>query len=76
MSEKPYHNNVMFSFFDGLIPEDRTENGGKLPMEDMCQLAGKLTEQKYQGSYEMITKLIKKYSSSPMLDVVNFWGMY
>lgn len=52
---------------------DRTEDGGKLPMEDMCQLAGKLTEQKYQGSYEMITKLIKKYSSSPMLDVVNFW---
>ncbi len=21
LSEKPYHNNVMFSFFDGLIPE-------------------------------------------------------
>lgn len=52
---------------------DRTDNGDKLPMEDMCQLAGKLTEQKYQGSYEMITTLIKKYSSAAMLDVVDFW---
>ena len=31
---------------------DRTDDGQKLPMEDMCQLSGKLTEQKYQGSYE------------------------
>ena len=27
---------------------DRTKDGKKLPMEDMCQLSGKLTEQKYQ----------------------------
>lgn len=52
---------------------DRTDDGGKLPMEDMCQLSGKLTEQKYQGSYEMVTTLIKKYSSAPMLDIVNYW---
>jgi serine/threonine-protein kinase HipA len=52
---------------------DRTDNGHKLPMEDMCQLAGKLTEQKYQGSYELIAKLIERYSSVPKLDIVNFW---
>mgnify|MGYP002623306444 CR=1 FL=1 len=52
---------------------DRTADGRKLPMEDMCQSAGKLTEQKYQGSYEMITNLIKKYSSAAKLDVINFW---
>lgn len=52
---------------------DRTADGRKLPMEDMCQLSGKLTEQKYQGSHEMITTLIKKYSSAPMLDIVNYW---
>ncbi len=52
---------------------DRTDDGRKLPMEDMCQLAGKLTEQKYQGSYEMITKLIEKYSCVSKLDVINFW---
>jgi serine/threonine-protein kinase HipA len=52
---------------------DRTNDGRKLPMEDMCQLAGRLTEQKYQGSYELIAKLIARYSSAPGLDVVNFW---
>jgi len=52
---------------------DRTDDGHKLPMEDMCQLAGKLTEQKYQGSYELIAKLIERYSSVPKLDLVNFW---
>ena len=33
---------------------DRTNEGGKLAMEDMCQLSEKLTEQKYKGSYEQI----------------------
>lgn len=52
---------------------DRTDDGRKLPMEDMCQLGGRLTEQKYQGSYEMIAKLISKYSGVAKLDLVNFW---
>jgi serine/threonine-protein kinase HipA len=52
---------------------DRTDDGRKLPMEDMCQLAGKLTEQKYQGSYELMAKLIERYSSVPKLDIVNYW---
>ena len=52
---------------------DRTNDGHKLPMEDMCQLANRLTEQKYQGSYEMIAKLIECYSCVPKLDLVNYW---
>ena len=52
---------------------DRRENGTKLPMEDMCQLAERLTEYKYKGSYEQIAKLIQKYSSTPKLDLINFW---
>lgn len=52
---------------------DRTDDGRKLAMEDMCQLAGKLTEQKYQGSYEMIAQLIKRHSSTTRLDIINFW---
>ncbi len=51
---------------------DRTKQG-KLAMEDMCQLTERLTEDKYHGSYEQIAKTIKKYSSMPMLDVVNFF---
>ena len=52
---------------------DRTEQGEKLPMEDMCQLSERLTEYKYKGSHEQIAKLISKYSSVPKLDLVKYW---
>lgn len=52
---------------------DRTKNGVKIAMEDMCQLSERLTEDKYKGSYERIAKLIRRYSAAPLLDVVNFW---
>ncbi len=42
-------------------------------MEDMCQISERLTEYKYKGSYEQIAKLILQYSSTPKLDLVNFW---
>lgn len=44
----------------------------KLHMEDMCQLTERLTEHKYQASYEQIGKAILKYSANPGLDIVNF----
>jgi serine/threonine-protein kinase HipA len=46
---------------------------GKLQMEDMCQLSERLTEDKYKGSHEQVAKLVLKYSSSPLLDVSNFY---
>lgn len=52
---------------------DRTKDGAKIAMEDMCQLSGRLTEYKYKGSYEQIAKIIRRYSVTPQLDVVNFW---
>lgn len=52
---------------------DRTKKGGKIAMEDMCQLSERLTEDKYKGSYERIARLIRRYSAAPLLDVVNFW---
>ncbi len=52
---------------------DRDEKGNKFPMEDMCQLAERLTEYKYKGSYEQIAKLILKHSGIPKLDLVNYW---
>ena len=52
---------------------DRQPDGTKVPMEDMCQLSERLTEYKYKGSYEQIAKMIKKYSSVPQLDLVNYW---
>ena len=52
---------------------DRTEQGEKLAMEDMCQLSERLTEYKYKGSHEQVAKLISKYSSVPKLDLVKYW---
>lgn len=52
---------------------DRTKDGEKVAMEDMCQLSERLTEYKYKGSYEQIAKIIRRFSATPQLDVVNFW---
>jgi serine/threonine-protein kinase HipA len=51
---------------------DRTRKS-KLHMEDMCQLSERLTEDKYKGSHEQVAKLVLKYSSTPLLDVSNFY---
>lgn len=49
------------------------KKGSKIHMEDMCQLTERLTEQKYNGSYEQIGKAIARYSSRPGLDLTNFF---
>lgn len=52
---------------------DRTSNGSKIPMEDMCQLTERQTEYKYKSSYEQIAKIIAKYSYVPLLDLTDFY---
>ncbi len=52
---------------------DRTSEGGKVPMEDMCQLTERQTEYKYKSSYEQIAKTIAKYSYAPLLDLTDFY---
>lgn len=52
---------------------DRDKKGNKIPMEDMCQLTEKLTEQKYKGSYEQIAKKIVEFSANPVLDLINYF---
>ena len=52
---------------------DRDKNQKALPMEDMCQLSGYATGDKYKGSYEQVAKLILKYAAAPKLDLANFW---
>lgn len=51
---------------------DRTQDGAKVAMEDMCQLLERQTEHKYKSSYEQIAKAIRKYSSHPQMDVTDF----
>ncbi len=45
----------------------------KLAMEDMCQLTGRMSEEKYRGSYEQIGKIIAKFTSNPGLDAIEFY---
>ena len=51
---------------------DRTRNGEKIDMEDMCQLTLHPTEYKYKGSHEQIAKVIKQYCDMPKLDLTNY----
>lgn len=51
---------------------DRTKNGEKIDMEDMCQLTLHPTEYKYNSSYEQIAKAITMYSGTPKLDLANY----
>lgn len=44
-------------------------------MEDMCQLAERQAEYKYTGSMEQISRIIRKYSSNPGLDLTRFFDM-
>ena len=52
---------------------DRDKKKGKIPMEDMCQLTEKLTEQKYKGSHEQIAKIIMLHSAYPVLDLLTYF---
>ncbi len=51
---------------------DRTKNGEKIDMEDMCQLTLHPTEYKYKGSYEQIAKVMKQHCDMPKLDLTNY----
>ena len=51
---------------------DRTAEGEKIDMEDMCQLTLHPTEYKYKGSYEQVAKVIAQYSGTPKLDLTNY----
>ncbi|HEY8780656.1 MAG TPA: HipA domain-containing protein [Mucilaginibacter sp.] len=50
-------------------------NGKKIHVEDFCQLAEFLTENKYKGSYEKIGKLILKYCTNTGIDALNYFEL-
>jgi serine/threonine-protein kinase HipA len=51
------------------------DGGGKLHMEDFCQLSGRLTHEKYQGSLESASKVIARYASNPGFDMVRLFSL-
>lgn len=51
---------------------DRSIEGDSIQMyamEDFCQLSNRLTQDKYKGSYESCSKIIKRYSIYPGYDL-------
>lgn len=54
---------------------DRNDEGNKFAMEDMCQLTGRLTEDKYKGSHEQIAKIVKQFSANPLYDLTRFYEL-
>lgn len=51
------------------------EKGKKIHVEDLCQLSGLLTEQKYKSSYERVGKIIRQYATNPGLDVIRYFRL-
>lgn len=49
--------------------------GKKIHVEDLCQISGFLTEQKYKSSYEKVGKLISQYCTNKGLDTLNFFEL-
>ena len=54
---------------DRVLPTKKDPDLKILAMEDFCQLEQRLTENKYQGSYERCAKVITRYSDRPGLDL-------
>lgn len=53
---------------------DRVD-GRKLAVEDMCQLTGKLTEDKYRSSMEKVGRAILRWTTDPLLDASRFFDL-
>ena len=54
---------------DRVLPAGRNRALRLLAMEDFCQLDGRLTQDKYHGSYERCARIIKRWSQRPGLDL-------
>lgn len=64
------HLNGTYAYITKRIDRSITSKSISLyAMEDFCQLSGRLTEDKYQGSYEGCGRIIKKYSSYQGFDL-------
>lgn len=48
---------------------DRPPTGGKRRQEDFCQLAMRPAKAKYEGSAELLVRLLRTYSDEPVADI-------
>jgi serine/threonine-protein kinase HipA len=50
--------------------------GGKLPMEDFCQLAGRMPAEKYDSSAEQCAQLARRFASEPLIDLLRLYRQF
>jgi serine/threonine-protein kinase HipA len=48
---------------------DRLDDGGKLALEDFCQLSQKPLRDKYDGTAELCVRLLRKFASEPLIEI-------
>lgn len=66
--------NGSFAYITKRIDRIFEKDGIKmLAMEDFCQLDMRLTQDKYKGSYERCSKIIRRYSTREMLDMTELF---
>ena len=54
---------------------DRPASGGKRRQEDFCQLAEQAPKDKYKGSAELCARLLRKYASEPLIEVLKLYRL-
>jgi serine/threonine-protein kinase HipA len=54
---------------------DRPPGAGKLAQEDFCQLAGMSPKEKYDGSAELLVRLVRRYASEPAIDLLRLYRL-
>lgn len=54
---------------------DRPAAGGKVRLEDFCQLAEKSPKEKYDGSAELCARLVKRYASEQLIEVSKLYRL-
>lgn len=54
---------------------DRLHDKRKLRQEDFCQLAEQPPKEKYRGSAELCVRLLRRYASEPLMDVLRLYRL-
>lgn len=54
---------------------DRLDSGGKLQVEDFCQLAEQRIKDKYQGSGELCVRILRKFATEPLVQIQKLYRL-
>lgn len=55
---------------------DRLDGGGKLAVEDFCQLSETPMRDKYEGSAELCVRVLRKYASEPLAEIRKLYRQF